>query len=324
MGRKKWAVLFALLLACMLAGCGKKGKDSAGYLIYFTNTEGSKLLTHTYTSQETDKTVLLGKLFEQMGQPRSSDGESALMPEDVEILDYNLTDGQLTVTFNDAYRNMNNISEVLLRSGIVMMTTQVSGVRTVVFHIGDTVLKDSSGEPVGAMTSNMFINNPVGINSYQYASLSLYFSNQEGNKIVREMRNVHYSSNTTLEKVILEQLQKGPMNERLQPVLPESVRILDVKSDKKTCTVNLSKEFLTESAQSNANAEVVVFSMVNSLCDMLNVDRVQFEVEGETDVLFRDQLSFGGPFHRNSEIIETAGASSEKPDEMIAEPSIGL
>lgn len=324
MKRKKWTALLVLLLACILTGCGSKGKDTAGYQIYFTNIDGSKLITHIYSSQQKDPQGLLKEMFEQMNNPYAAENEKCLIPEGVEITDYTLMDGQLTVTFNDAYRKLDNISEVLLRSGIVLMTTQISDVRTVVFHIGDSVLKDSAGEPVGAMTSSMFINNPVGINSYQYASLSLYFSNKAGDKLVREMRNVHYSSNTTLEKVILEQLQSGPMNEHLQAVIPSNVRILNVKTDKKTCTVNLSKEFLTENTGGNASPEIVVFSIVNSLCDMLNVERVQFEVEGEMDVIFRDELSFGGPFHRNSELIEAAGTSFGEPNEIIAEPSIGL
>ncbi|MDO5539146.1 MAG: GerMN domain-containing protein [Eubacteriales bacterium] len=324
MKKKERTLLLVLFLICALTGCGRKTGDTAGYQVYFSNSEASKLVSHTHVSQKTEPTAVLEELFAQMRLPYAAEEEKSLLPEKVEIDKFDLMDGQLTITFNDEYRNMDNVSEILLRAGIVMMATQVNDVRTVVFHIGDSVLKDSSGEPVGAMTSNMFINNPVGINSYQYASLTLYFSNKAGDKIVREMRNVHYSSNTTLEKVLMEQLQKGPMNERLRPVLSSNVRVLDVKVDKKTCIVNLSKEFLEQKPETSMSPEVEVFSIVNSLCDMLNVDRVQFQIEGNSDVLFRDELSFNGPFHRNSELIETVDSSSEEPDEIIAEPSIGL
>ena len=64
--------------------------------------------------------------------------------------------------------------------------------------------------------------------------LVLYFSSLSGDKIVKEMRNVHYSTNTTLEKVILEQLAAGPMNSKLSGVLSEEVRVLDVKVSEKT------------------------------------------------------------------------------------------
>lgn len=324
MKKKEKMLLFVLFLICILAGCGRKPGDTAGYQIYFSNSDASKLVSHTHVSQKTEPEALLEEMFDEMRLPYAAEEEKSLFPENVAIDKFDLMDGQLTITFNDEYRNMDNVSEILLRAGIVMMTTQVNEVRTVVFHIGDAVLRDSSGEPVGAMTSSMFINNPVGINSYQYASLTLYFSNKAGDKIVREMRNVHYSSNTTLEKVLMEQLQKGPMNERLKPVLSANVRVLNISIDKKTCTINLSKEFLEQKTGTAISPEVEIFSIVNSLCDMLNVDRVQFQIEGNSDVLFRDELSFNGPFHRNSELIETVEASSEEPDEMIAEPSIGL
>lgn len=324
MKKRERTLLLVLFLICALSGCGRKAGDTAGYQVYFSNSEASKLVSHTHVSQKTEPVAILEELFEEMRLPYAAEEEKSLLPENVEIDKFDLTDGQLTVTFNGEYRNMDNVSEILLRAGIVMMATQVNDVRTVVFHIGDAVLKDSSGEPVGAMTSNMFINNPVGINSYQYASLTLYFSNKAGDKIVREMRNVHYSSNTTLEKVLMEQLQKGPMNERLKPVLSSDVRVLNISVDKKTCTINLSKEFLEQKTGDSMSPEVEVFSIVNSLCDMLNVDRVQFQIEGNSDVLFRDELSFSGPFHRNSELIETVDSSTEGTDEIIAEPSIGL
>jgi len=323
MKKRKRALFLALLLICAVTGCGRKKGDTAGYQVYYTNSEMSKLVTNVCTVQETEPLKVLEVLLEKMRLSSSGETVKSLLPEEVEIVDYTLTDGQLTLTFNEAYLEMDHISEVLLRAGIVLMATQISDVRTVVFHIGNDVLRNSAGEPVGAMRGSTFINNPVGINSYQYASLSLYFSNGAGDKIVREMRNVHYSSNTTLEKVIMEQLQKGPMNERLNPVLPSEVRVLGVSVDQKTCTVNLSEEFLEAETDPSVSPEVAVFAVVNSLCDMLDVDRVQFEVEGSSDVVYKDELSFEGPFHRNSDLIETAD-SSGKPDEIIAEPSIGL
>ena len=204
-----------------------------------------------------------------------------------------------------------------------MTMTQVKEIRTVVFHIGNDVLRDISGEPVGAMTGSMFINQLVGTNSYRYAALSLYFSNKDGNKIVREVRNVHYSSNTTLERVVMEQLLKGPMNTQLLPILPEDVRVLSVSVEGNLCTLNLSKEFLNVRGAEALLPEVTIYAIVDSLCDMLDVERVQFQVEGQSNVLYKESLNLSGPFHRNSELIET-GESTEAELEQDGKPSVGL
>ncbi|MDO4344702.1 MAG: GerMN domain-containing protein [Eubacteriales bacterium] len=318
--------LVALFLAFGMAGCSQKKAETSGYQIFYMNPTRTKLLAEYYTPQGTTDLEIVGDIFRRMETPVSGTEKYSLFPTGVEIQEYDLVDGQLTVTFNEEYLKMDEVGEILLRAGLVKSVTQMEGVRTVVFHIGDDVLRDSDGEPVGAMTSAMFINNPVGLNSYQYASLSLYFANKDGTKIVREMRNVHYSSNLTLEKVIMEQLIKGPMNSQLLPVLPEETKVLDVTVENKLCTLNLSREFLEAEKPANITPSVSIYCIVNSLCDMLEVDRVQFLIEGDSHIIYEGELSLNGPFHRNGDIIEAAESTVQQTEnqEDAAQPSIGL
>lgn len=313
--------VLAVLLLISMAGCTKKGTDSSGYQIYYTNIERTRLVEESYHVQSGETDGVVAELLAKLASPSMSAEHSSVLTSGVEITGNSLSDGQLTVTFNDAYQNLDNAGEILLRAGIVMTMTQVKDVRTVVFHIGNDVLRDISGEPVGAMTAGMFINTQVGINSYRYASLTLYFSNRDGSKLVREVRNVHYSSNTTLERVVMEQLLKGPMSTQLLPVLPEDVRVLSVAVEDNLCTLNLSKEFLNVRGDENLLPEVTIYSIVNSLCDVLGVERVQFQVEGQTNVLYKESLNLTGPFHRNSDLIEITESTGAEQD---AKPSIGL
>lgn len=313
--------VLAVLLLISMAGCTKKGTDSSGYQIYYTNIERTRLVEESYHAQSGETDGVVAELLAKLASPSMSAEHSSVLTSGVEITGNSLSDGQLTVTFNDAYQNLDNAGEILLRAGIVMTMTQVKDVRTVVFHIGNDVLRDISGEPVGAMTAGMFINTQVGINSYRYASLTLYFSNRDGSKLVREVRNVHYSSNTTLERVVMEQLLKGPMSTQLLPVLPEDVRVLSVAVEDNLCTLNLSKEFLNVRGDENLLPEVTIYSIVNSLCDVLGVERVQFQVEGQTNVLYKESLNLTGPFHRNSDLIEITESTGAEQD---AKPSIGL
>lgn len=324
MNKKRYLWLAVAVLAVLLAGCGKSGTEVSGYKVYYTNQARTKLITESYTSQKTDATEILGDLFQRMNAPLTPAEHEPLMPEGVEITEYTLTDGQLTVTFNDNYLRMDNVTEILLRAGLVNTAAQVEGVRTVVIHIGDGILCDSAGEPVGAMTAGMFINNPVGINSYQYASLPLYFANKDGTKLVREVRNVHYSSNTTLEKVVIEQLLKGPTNQQLQQTLPQGLRVLDATVESGMCTLNLNEEFISGKTAEGVLPEVTIYSIVNSLCDALGTERVQFRVEGDSEIIYREQLNLSGPFHRNSELIEVISDVPAQTDAELQKPSIGL
>lgn len=302
-----------LLLPC-LTGCGKKA-DAGGYRIYTTNAERGRLQTENYSTQSVRTDDILQEIMDRMKTPTASLENYSILPEGVEIQGCELTDGQLTVTFNDAYLSLSKADEMLLRAGTVLTMTQIPDVRTVVFHIESDVLRDFAGEPVGAMTGSMFLNTQVGKNSYQYASLALYFSNSKGDRIVRETRNVHYSSNTTLEKVVMEQLLRGPMSEQLNPIMPEGVTVLDISVEDNTCTLNVSKEFLDVRGDDSMSPEVGIYAVVDTLCDVLRVERVQFQVEGQSNVLYKEKLSLSGPFHRNSELIEV--------QENLQDPSAG-
>ena len=76
------------------------------------------------------------------------------------------------------------------------------------------------------------------------------------------------------------------------------------------------------------SAEVQIYAIVNTLCDVLPIDKVQFQIEGSSDVMFRGELSFEGPFHRRSDIISVKNKmtpmETEAENEDPAEPSIGL
>lgn len=321
--KKVMYCLLALLLVLCLSGCGKDIGDGGGYYIYCTNLERTRLARVEYDLQNEKPEEAVGEMLKHMQEPTGEDHVS-VFPQEVRVSGYTLMDGQLTVKFNETYNQMDNVTEILLRAAVVRTVSQIPEVRTVVFHIGEDVLRDAQGEPVGAMTKSQFINNPVGINSYQYAALSLYFANADGTKLVKETRNVHYSSNTTLEKVVMEQLQKGPMNDQLQPVLSNDIKVLSITVEQKMCTINFSKEFVNSAAEKKVKPEVTVYSIVNTLCDMLNVDRVQFQVEGESDLRYADVLNLNGPFHRNSELIETTENQEVNEQEFFEEPSIGL
>lgn len=314
--------LAVFLLLGLLSGCGREAQ-SGGYQIYYTDAEAAKFLTETYVPQKTSTMEVVWELLTKMKNPASATEQRySLLPSEVEIQNAELTEEQLTVTFNAAYSRMDSAREVLLRAGLVKTVTQLDEVKRVVFHIGEEVLRDSAGDPVGAMTASMFITSPVGVNSYQFAQLALYFSTPSGDRIQREMRNVHYASNSSLEKIVMEQLLKGPMTGSALAVFPENVRVLGIYVDGKACTLNLSTEFLEEVP--GVEPKVTVYAIVNSLCDVLGVETVQFQVDGSSDIQYRDQLSLAGPFHRNSELIATDSGSVEETTETVAEPDVGL
>lgn len=312
MAGKRKLVLFLLLIALALGGCGRDSgtKDSTkGYKIYYTNLTGTRLVEKEYVPSSDRFDGILSELLAEFTNPAYSDVISA-MPLGVSINSYTMGVDDLLVDFNASYLGISNVQEVLLRAGLVKTLVQLPGVARVRLTVDGQPLRDSDGREVAAMNEDTFIDNQGnGINSYHYVTLNLYFSNATGDKVVKEMRNVFYSSNLIMEKVIVEQIIHGPANEKLLPVVDPSVLVKNVQISKDICIIDLDSKFNTVPGNGVVEPETCLYAFVNAICDACDVEGVQFRIEGESDVRFRGQINLDQVFYRDADIIEATGVS---------------
>lgn len=317
MGKKKqrtvWLLLTALcFLVFCLSGCSSQKENTAetkAYTVYYTNLTGTRLEGRSYTPQADRFDGILSELLKQFETAPVPEVASA-MPSGVSINGYTMGVADLQVDFNAAYLSITNVQEVLLRAGLVKTLVQLPGVTKVMFTVDGQPLTDSDGREVQAMDEDTFIDSQGnGINSYHYTTLELYFSNAAGDKVVKEMRNVFYSSNLITEKIIVEQIIRGPVNARLLPVADPSVAVRSVKISKDICIVDLDEKFNTIPANNAAQPETCLYAFVNAICDACEVKGVRFKINGESDVRFRGQVNLDQVFERNAEVIEASGVS---------------
>ena len=106
-----------------------------------------------------------------------------------------------------------------------------------------------------------------------------------------------------LEKLVVERLIAGPdaENEELYPVINPATKVLGVTVKDGTCYVNLDNGFLTQTY--NVSAEVQIYSIVNSLVELSNINKVQIAVNGNTDMIFREKISLSNVFDRNLDLV---------------------
>ena len=94
------------------------------------------------------------------------------------------------------------------------------------------------------------------------------------------MRNVHYASDDSLEKLVVEQLIAGPAGSKLTAVVPSDTVVREIRTEGDLCTVNLSSEFNQAVAGSSVTPEVTVYAIVNSICESCeDITKVQIQVE---------------------------------------------
>ena len=158
------------------------------------------------------------------------------------------------------------------------------------------------GVAVGFLSADSFIDNDgKEINAYEKVSVTLYFATEDGKNLIAGQRKVVYNTNISMEKMVVEQLIKGPQLAGYYPTINPDTKILSVTNKDGICYINLSEEFLKQPG--DISSDVVVYSIANSLIDLHNVNRVQIQVNGNSKILFRETLSLEESFERNLDIV---------------------
>lgn len=289
----------ALVLGSVaFSGCGKKETDSK-YKIYYVNEEQGEVLAESFVPSEETTQTMLEEMTEKLNK-KNAEGHT-LLPENIEIQSCVDDDGMIRVDFNQEYHDLNPVDEVLLRASIVKDYVQIPNIYLVTITAEGAPIVDSQGQEIGAMSLDSFLENTgKEIMAYQYKELNLYFTNEEGNQLVPEARQVYYNGNTPIEKVIVEQLLRGPGESGHYATLPSDTRIVGVSVADGIAYVNLGKQFVDEALP--VDAQIPIYSIVNSLIDAGNVSQVQISINGDTSLLFKDKVDMNQLFQANHEL----------------------
>lgn len=308
--RRLQACLLALCMAFgALCGCGGMPEKSTYYIEYL-NKEKTAIVPVAYEPSSTRTGDLIREFLAALCSDTDEVEYRKPVPSDVEITRYSLDGALLTLWFDADYKRMGAVEEVLCRAAVVRTMTQIEGVDTVNFYVEDAPLTDSHGNLIGSMSADSFVENPgEQINSIQNTALTLYFANETGDALVREVREeVYYSSNVSLEKLVMEQLLEGPAAKGAKSAIPAGTKLVKVSVVDGVCYVSLDEGFRNQDYQ--VSEPVVIYSIVNSLCELPAINKVQISVNGDTGGVYRDTLKLEDMYERNQELVE--GGTSGK------------
>lgn len=291
-----------MFLVLLTAGCGKE-ESYSGYYIGHLSSDGTRIVDLPYEPQATDTDGLIREFFAQLSSESEYVEYRKPIPNDVEVTGYSLDGILLSVRFDSDYNNMSTVDEVLCRAAVVRTMTQIDGIGCVSFYVGDAPLMDKKGNIIGSMNQDNFIENPgEQINSIQNTTLKLYFSSEKGDGLVEEVRkNVYYSSNISMEKLIVEQLLEGPQSSGAKRAIPEGTKLVNVSVVDGVCYVSLDATFRNQNYQ--VNEAVVIYSIVNSLTELPTISKVQISINGNTAGTYRDNFALDNLYDRNLDYV---------------------
>ena len=295
--KKLFSAVLALVLACsLLTGCTvetqeeKVDSGSNQYYLYYVNKDETKVVKERYQPEQESAEFMLQDFTGILNAQEGSGDNLALLPSGVQLVTYRLNESLLELEFNSDYSEMSRAREILVRAGVVRTFLQIPGVTGIKIFIESEELKDSKGQAVGVIDGNTFVEMwGSDKDAYRYDTFTLYFTDKTGEHLVAEQRNVYYKRILPRERVILEQLAKGPMVKGHYPTIPQETEILGVEVSDDVCYVDFSSAFSDSGIDIPVNT--MIYSVVNSLLDTASADKVQISVEGDTEATLSDGAS---------------------------------
>lgn len=297
-----------LLVISLLSGCSVESQTekaesvSNQYYLYYINKDETKVVKVQYYPEQESAEFMIQDFIGILNSQKANGENQALLPSGVQLVTYRLNESLLELEFNSDYSNISRTREILVRAGVARTFLQIPGVTGVKIFIGSQELTDSKGQAVGVIDSNTFVEMwGSDKDAYRYDTFTLYFTDKSGEHLVAEQRNVYYKRILPRERVILEQLAKGPMVKGHYPTIPQDIDILGVEVSDNICYVDFSSAFSDSGVDIPVNT--MIYSVVNSLLDTSSADKVQISIEGNTEAAFSDGTSLYNLFNKNTDLI---------------------
>lgn len=119
--------------------------------------------------------------------------------------------------------------------------------------------------------------------------VSLYFADKETGLLKPEARLVNVKDLIKLPyNTLVELLISGPKNDKLKVVIPENTKLLNASLDKECLTLDFSSEILNYNKDDSMLKNNLIYSIVNTVTELNEVNKVKFLVNGQASSDFEE------------------------------------
>ncbi len=305
--RRYGLLLFISLFVLCMTACGETKQQGTLVEISYLNKSETKIVPEEHYLQGTSTKEMIVEVLTLLSAVPHNKELEATLPGGINIVNYAYEGTQVTVALGEKYKELAKTTEVLTRAAIVRSLTSIPEVNYVMLTVNGEPLLDTMGNAVGIMTADMFIDyaGQKNTDSYEQAKIRLYFTNETGDKLIAINRSLAFNmdiSNISMERLVVEQLLAGPANDESYPTVNPSTKLLGITVKDGVCYLNFSKDIVTP--VNNVTSDVTIYSIVNSLVELSNVNKVEISIEGNKELKFRDKYELTTLYERNLDLVQ--------------------
>ncbi|MCR4604936.1 MAG: GerMN domain-containing protein [Eubacterium sp.] len=315
---KKYLFYLICVLSALIfmTACDDNQSKGEAYTMYYLDSAGEKLVSEEYTvvADESDMKAIILEIINQLQQNGKNGVYISPIEKEIEYDRMEFKNGQLKLFFSGAYNNKTGVREILSRAAIVKSLCGIDGVDTVEFFVEEQPLL-IGGNSVGQMNDDSFVEDLGDEGEPQKRMVRLYFADSTGRKLTAIDTTVTYPAAEKIAKLLVESLIAGPEAildtdvTGLIRTIPKGTVLNSVTIRDNICYVDLSREFAE--LIPNVTSDATVYSIVNTLCELPNINRVQFTIDSAVRERYGDTKGFNTAMERKLDIINDTGLEKE-------------
>ena len=318
---RKWLVgrlIMICIFAAVLCGCTQEPEEGEAAVegkevirLYYTNEtattlqEVEVLLEDHLRAQER-----IGEIIKKMQAP--PEDMFSIIPQGVEIshsVSYNsITEKQeIRLEIDGPYESLTPNMENVFRVGLMKSLIRLENVGSVELYV-NTENEQGGKESVriSYLTVDNVIVNEADANFFRdEVELTLYFINENGDKLVEEKRTTTVWISEVIAEEIMNMLIAGPQVEGHKASIPNGTVINQILLRNNVCYVDLSEAFVRNQVAGELTEQLTIYSIVNSLTEYYGVDSVQFLIDGQPREYYKSHVLINTPLIFNEELVET-------------------
>ena len=104
----------------------------------------------------------------------------------------------------------------------------------------------------------------------------------------------------------------GPKGKKARKTIPDETKLINVAVVDGSCYVHLDENFKNHNYE--IQEAVVIYSIVNSLASLGNIERVQISINGDTSGIYRDEYELSEMYRPDYHFVDFEMNSSDEAD----------
>ena len=268
------AAVCTLALLCMGCGVsdGPQGETVDIYRVVEAGNQAGGELLRTETLEREDGQSSLEFILSQLQEEPGSPELGRSMPEEVKIISGIIVEREMLLELSEEYLELSGIEKTLTDYCIALSLLELDEIQTVSIYV--------DGVPItrGLSSSDVLLYD--GEESPYEKQVRLYFAESGGRYLDTESRTLSVSDDTSLERYVIDELLRGPNDEALVSAIPEGTSLVSISTADGLCSVCFSEEFYSNRPDTFEEERLAVYSIVNSLTSLAEIEEVLITIEG--------------------------------------------